>query len=142
MIQKRETCLYCGQKMESKTAKKKFCTPLHRVYYNRELNRGAITEVSVPCPVTAKAAVALHNAENSGQFTKTHLMTKKQLEEINRPQKSKLEEAIAETAILKEIETIKSEKIPKERDTPMGRKAWQMDQQKRIQELQNKLNGI
>ena len=36
MIQKIEKCLYCGEKMESKTAKKKFCSTLHRVYWNRE----------------------------------------------------------------------------------------------------------
>ncbi len=38
MIKKRETCLYCGEKMESITAKKKFCSTLHRVYYFREKN--------------------------------------------------------------------------------------------------------
>jgi hypothetical protein len=36
MIKKTENCLYCGEKMESKTAKKKFCCDLHRVYWNRE----------------------------------------------------------------------------------------------------------
>ena len=36
MIQKTENCVYCGAKMESKTAKKKFCCTLHRVYWNRE----------------------------------------------------------------------------------------------------------
>lgn len=36
MIKKRDTCLYCGEKMDSKTAKKKFCSEVHRVYYNRE----------------------------------------------------------------------------------------------------------
>lgn len=36
MIKKTENCLYCGEKMESKTAKKKFCSDLHRVYWNRE----------------------------------------------------------------------------------------------------------
>jgi len=36
MIQKRKTCLYCGEEMESVTAKKKFCSDLHRVYWNRE----------------------------------------------------------------------------------------------------------
>ena len=59
MIQKRETCLYCGQKMESKTAKKKFCTPLHRVYYNRELNRGASVEVSLQEPLVPQLAKIL-----------------------------------------------------------------------------------
>jgi hypothetical protein len=36
MIKKTENCLYCGEKMESVTAKKKFCSDLHRVYWNRE----------------------------------------------------------------------------------------------------------
>lgn len=43
MIKKRENCLYCGEKMESKTAKKKFCSDLHRLYYNRELKRGTLS---------------------------------------------------------------------------------------------------
>lgn len=36
MIEKIENCLYCGSKMESITAKKRFCSDQHRVYYNRE----------------------------------------------------------------------------------------------------------
>lgn len=36
MIKKLDKCLYCGEKMESKTAKKKFCSDLHRVYWHRE----------------------------------------------------------------------------------------------------------
>lgn len=43
MIKKREFCLYCNEKMESKTAKKKFCSDLHRLYYNRELKRGTLS---------------------------------------------------------------------------------------------------
>lgn len=43
-------------------------------------------------------------------------------------------------AIEKQISAIKAEKCPKERDTPMGRRSWAVDQHKRIQELQNKLN--
>lgn len=42
--------------------------------------------------------------------------------------------------IQRQIESIRAEKIPKERDTVFGRKSWQLDQHKRIQELQNKLN--
>lgn len=41
--------------------------------------------------------------------------------------------------ILDQIAAIRAEKIPKERDTTYGRRAWQLDQQKRIQELQAKL---
>ena len=36
MIQKRKTCLYCGENMESITAKKKFCCNTHKVYFHRE----------------------------------------------------------------------------------------------------------
>ena len=42
MIKKRETCLYCGEKMESVTAKKKFCSAKCKVYYGRELKRGTL----------------------------------------------------------------------------------------------------
>lgn len=36
MIKKIENCLYCDKKMESKTAKKKFCSDRCKVYWNRE----------------------------------------------------------------------------------------------------------
>lgn len=42
-------------------------------------------------------------------------------------------------AILKQIEAIRAEKVPYNRDTILGRKSWTMEQQKRIQELQSKL---
>lgn len=42
MIKKRETCLYCNEKMESKSAKKRFCCALHRVYFNREIKIGKL----------------------------------------------------------------------------------------------------
>ena len=35
MIKKKENCEYCGEKMESKTAKKRFCSDKCRVYSNR-----------------------------------------------------------------------------------------------------------
>ena len=43
MITKNTHCLYCGAAMESKTAKKKFCSPKCKVYYGRELERGTLT---------------------------------------------------------------------------------------------------
>lgn len=41
--------------------------------------------------------------------------------------------------ILDQIAAIRAEKIPKERDTAFGRKVWENDQRKRIEELQQKL---
>lgn len=37
------------------------------------------------------------------------------------------------------IFAIKSEKCPKERDTSLGKKSWELEQKKRIQELENQL---
>jgi predicted nucleic acid-binding Zn ribbon protein len=35
MIKKKENCEYCGEKMESITAKKRFCSEKCRVYFSR-----------------------------------------------------------------------------------------------------------
>jgi len=53
MIKKRETCLYCGEKMESITAKKKFCSPLHKLYWHREnkSNKGILHALINTTPV-------------------------------------------------------------------------------------------
>lgn len=58
------------------------------------------------------------------------------------PPKTKLESPTSEAAqkaIREQIEAVRSEKIPPERNTYYGKKSWLADQQKRIQELQNKL---
>jgi hypothetical protein len=39
------------------------------------------------------------------------------------------------------IWAIKSEKCPKERDTTLGKKSWELEQKKRIQELEGKLKS-
>ena len=41
--------------------------------------------------------------------------------------------------IQKQIEAILAEKIPSERNTPQGKKSWLFDQNKRINQLKNKL---
>lgn len=50
MIKKRENCLYCGEKMESITAKKKFCSALHKLYWHRENKKGAVEDVFIGAP--------------------------------------------------------------------------------------------
>lgn len=39
MKKKRETCKYCGEKMDAKTTRQEFCSPKCRVYWNRENER-------------------------------------------------------------------------------------------------------
>lgn len=96
-----------------------------------------------PAPISADQAAALHNAENKGQSTKAYNIPKKKAEELLKPiANSGFEAAISEAAqkqIREDIARIKAERCPPERDTPIGRKSWQIDQQKRIKELQDKL---
>jgi hypothetical protein len=73
-------------------------------------------------PVTPKQSVALHNAENKDQMTEVFPMRQ-----------------LHNGEILKQIGEIEAEKIPKERDTAFGRRAWQLDQQKRIDKLKSQL---
>jgi len=40
MINRTPYCIYCGERMESKTAKKKYCSDKCRVYFNREYPNG------------------------------------------------------------------------------------------------------
>ena len=40
MINRTPYCIYCGERMESKTAKKKYCSDKCRVYFHREYPNG------------------------------------------------------------------------------------------------------
>lgn len=73
-------------------------------------------------PITEDQAIALHNAENKDQMTQVFPMRQ-----------------IHNGEIMAQIAAIRAEKIPKDRDTVMGRKSWELDQRKRIEELQNQL---
>lgn len=45
------------------------------------------------------------------------------------------------TDILSRIKAIKAEKIPPERDTPLGRRVWKYEQDKKVAELEGLLNS-
>lgn len=53
MIEKRKTCKYCGAEMKSMTAKKQFCSDVHRVYWNRE-NKQAVIVTDLTKPKTSE----------------------------------------------------------------------------------------
>lgn len=61
MIKKRETCKYCGEKMESKTAKKQFCSEQHRIYYFREMKDKVEVGKALNSPEFQKAKKELVN---------------------------------------------------------------------------------
>jgi len=54
------------------------------------------------------------------------------------PEKAEFD-AVYNKEILSQIAAIKSEKIPKDRDTSLGRRIWQGEQNLKIKELTNKL---
>ena len=59
MIKKSETCIYCGEKMESITAKKRYCSSKCKLYYNREKNkRGAPFKNMPPYGTTGTSNLA------------------------------------------------------------------------------------
>ena len=148
-----EKCLHCSKELKHVPGRKQksFCNVNCRNKYfyakrkrevevaktallatTRNPQNGFLENVLAVNPITPIQAVALHNAENKDQFTQAHILSKKQADEVFGPNRGLPD-------IQKQIDEIKAEKIPKERDTPMGRKAWEMDKQKRIQELKNQL---
>lgn len=107
-----------------------------------ETHEAAKTKV-IASLISQSQAVALHNAENPDQSTEAYNISKKKAEALLKPVvppgfEAQVSEA-AQKQIREDIARIKAERCPPERDTPIGRKSWQIDQQKRIQELQNKL---
>lgn len=157
-----EKCLQCSKELKHVPGRKQksFCDVncRNKYFYAKRKQEIALAkailpsppvivngpEFSVPHPITGpKAAVALHNAENKGQSTEIHNTAKKKADELLKPvAPSGFEAAISEAAqkqIREDIARIKAERCPPERDTPIGRKSWQIDQQKRIKELQDKL---
>ena len=75
---------------------------------------------------------------------KTAEKNKKSEAKVAPPSDEEIKLAAAEAnrkEIQNKIANIKAEKIPKERDTTIGRKSWALDQKKRIQELEAKLNS-
>lgn len=121
MIQKNEFCKYCGKELEAKTAKKVFCDDKCRIYYKRELVRGTLVLPKV------------------GQHLGTGIITERKQHNHALTITINPTGINNDSEILNQIEEIKKEKIPKERDTTLGKKMWSIDQQKRISELQNKL---
>lgn len=124
MKQKSEKCLYCDQKLEPKTTRQRFCSDKCRVYWNRDNAKVKISDLTQPTSVLKPK-----------EQPKTNFS-------INTTPHQKIAPIAGQAAlgaIEDSIAKIRAEKIPKERDTPFGRKAWQMDQQKRIQELQKQI---
>jgi predicted nucleic acid-binding Zn ribbon protein len=57
MIKKIENCIYCGEKMESITAKKKYCSAKCRLYFNRERKKAIIVAEPVVKSIKTEKAV-------------------------------------------------------------------------------------
>ena len=113
MIKKTENCTYCGEKMESKTAKKKFCSTKCRVYYKREIVRGTlclpkvggIFENTMPV-INDKPFVVTERKQHKHSLTLTVKPIKEEMVECLGDNKMTMKERIA----LKEANYLKSKK--------------------------------
>jgi ribosomal protein L24E len=68
MINKIENCLYCGQKMESVTAKKRFCSDKCRVYYSRDKISSNLADKPKKVEILAKAVETSKNEPKEGSI--------------------------------------------------------------------------
>jgi tRNA(Ile2) C34 agmatinyltransferase TiaS len=65
MINRTPYCIYCGERMESVTAKKKYCSDKCRVYFNREYPNGkTISPVELASKLADKPKVLEIPVEN------------------------------------------------------------------------------
>lgn len=111
MIKKIENCIYCGEKMaDVKSAKRKFCNDICRIYYKRELDRGSLS-VSEPqiVDITAKThenkqqeakkpVVATIPIREGGIIDFSHVLIFKIEEFTQYPEKQRPQDKIARSA--------------------------------------------
>jgi len=124
MIKKTENCLYCGIKMESKTAKKKFCSELCRVYNYREVKRGTLPLPKIERTIAESKVADSHQYGNS-----LTLIPDFESEKLTDFEIKQIEERIA--VLEKEIKNPSNSMIPK--------KVYISVRQSEITELQSKL---
>ena len=87
-----------------------------------------------------KERVVVLEAENSTLKTKLSKFQSENKEVTIKPVVTpSVDEVKNNEIILDQIKAIRSETCPKERSTPLGKKAWELEQNKRIQELKNQL---
>lgn len=176
-------CLWCKEQYENKRESSKFCSTSCRVMWNKKygkkkgqvgvdelqsLYNSILTAVNsintkngqppavtaVINPLTPEQHVALHNAENKDQATRTDLIFPKPRKKPKNSPGNALNESIVfakeqqvydaplvaeNVEIGEKIKAIKAEKLPKDRDTVLGRKSWALEQKKRIEELEKQL---
>jgi len=87
----------------------------------------------------SKIIVELVDVENSDFKPQETGKTEKQASVSKKEKEAPVAPENNNEGILEQIKAIQLEKIPKERDTLYGRKAWNIDQYKRIEELKSKL---
>jgi len=92
MIEKIKNCFYCGKEMESITAKKRFCSDVHRVYYNREKNKNNTFKLSEK-----------NEKQTIFDIKVSNLIEKNINNQYNKPPKSKGESSLDYQIRLKEL---------------------------------------
>jgi hypothetical protein len=138
-------CLNCKIQYQEKRSTSKFCSNKCRAAYNRGNPTHTVSKTQLQ--VLYKEMLDLiQKAKSEPQQPYIGVVTKDEVKwgQSQEPVKITLKAPSgppddSNADIQKKIDEIKKEKIPKERDTVNGRKAWALDQKKRIEDLKNKL---
>lgn len=143
-----DKCLNCEKELEQipKKRQKQFCNSTCRSNYWQKSKRIKNIEKLKYSPITPESynCKKLNRAkyDEVSQFPEPKIT----LEEISPEKQKELSEGIKNITALYEAENfkdqinaIKAEKCPYERNTPLGKKSWEFDRQKRITELEKQL---
>lgn len=124
-----DTCLNCPNKLTHTPGrkKKKFCsTKCNQQYWQKHKPDAGKTK---RIPLSKWKEIEQQLANKSSTPT----------EPIELPPERLIITDKAKASIQKEIDEIRAQTIPPERNTTLGRKVWAQDQQKKIKALQSRL---
>ena len=129
------TCANCGKIFEAERSSAKFCLPACRTAYNRK-KIGTKSEIEDADKELGRRFRELFETKGSEPEKVLAHIDQKYLN-------SKYVEPVVAIVdivdIRAQIEAILAEKIPKERDTFFGRRAWAKEQKQRIESLRNSI---
>lgn len=126
---------------DPKKPKARFCSAKCRVYWNREKKYSNVISKIDP-KAGDRAVLNKVEIENLKKPPITHYVADKFVMEVKEypltPEDCE-QPNISPEEIKKEISRLMGEQIPKERDTSLGRKSWNKERDKKIEELKKQL---
>lgn len=144
MLKKISNCLFCNSELPLIEGKRKreFCNGNCRNKYYYKKSREGVSPKKVGRPKGILEVIMEREKEVEKKLKEVPLFkTKKEIvEPIIKDEYGQNPILTYIEKVHKEIEAIRSEKLPAHRNTTWGKKSWEAEQKQKIKELQNKLN--